>query len=141
MTPVTFSNPPTPVPDPEVPARASRRTYSARYKAGIVAEYEHLDAGGRGALLRRAGLYTSHIATWRKLCDQGALTALAGTPGRPAADPRERELGRLRHENERLQRELTTARHLIAVQGTLSALLEHLATGSATPSSAGESTK
>ena len=47
------------VPDPEVPARATRRTYTAHYKAQILAEYDSLDAAGRGVLLRRHGLYTS----------------------------------------------------------------------------------
>src|SRR5919202_5395568 len=78
------------VPEPEVPARATRRVYSARYKARIVAEYDRLDATGRGALLRREGLYTAHISKWRKLRDQGALVALAAVPGRPAADPASR---------------------------------------------------
>src|SRR5256886_7713739 len=62
-TPTTLAH----VPNPEVPARASRRTYTAHYKAQIVAEYDSLDAAGRGALLRRHGLYTSHITNWRKL--------------------------------------------------------------------------
>src|ERR671922_221429 len=77
-------------PDPEVPERATRRIYSARYKARILDEYGRLDARGRGALLRREGLYSSHISKWRKLRDRGALTALAATPGRPAADPSSR---------------------------------------------------
>ncbi len=126
------------VPDPEVPARATRRTYSARYKAQILLEYDALDAAGRGALLRRHGLYTSHISTWRKLREQGGLAALAGAPGRPPTDPREREVARLQRENARLQTELSTAQQVIAVQGKLSALLEQLATSSATPSSGGE---
>jgi transposase-like protein len=121
------------VPDPEVPERATRRVYSARYKARIVAEYERLDATGRGALLRREGLYTSHISKWRKLRDQGALVALAAAPGRPAADPREQELARLRRQTARLEAELAKARRVIEVQGELSALLEQLATGSETP--------
>ena len=122
------------VPDPEVPERATRRVYSARYKARIVAEYERLDATGRGALLRREGLYTSHISKWRKLRDQGALVALAAAPGRPAADPRDQELARLRRQTARLEAELAKAHRVIEVQGELSALLEQLATGSATPS-------
>ena len=129
------------VPDPEVPSRATRRTYTARYKAQILAEYDALDAAGRGALLRRHGLYTSHIANWRKLRDQGGLAALGGTPGRPPADPRERELARLQRENARLQAELGTAQRVIEVQGKLSALLEQLATSSATSSNDGESSR
>ncbi len=128
------------VPDSEVPARATRRAYSARYKAQILLEYDALDAAGRGALLRRHGLYTSHIANWRKLREQGGLAALAGAPGRPPTDPREREVARLQRENARLQTELSTAQQVIAVQGKLSALLEQLATSSATPSSGGEPT-
>src|SRR5918911_5477898 len=116
------------VSDPEVPARATRRVYTARYKAQILAEYDALDAAGRGALLRRHGLYTSHIAKWRKQRDQGGLAALGSTPGRPRLDARERELRRLQQENTRLQAELSKAQQVIAVQGKLSALLEQLAT-------------
>jgi transposase len=68
------------IPDPEVPERAKRpRSYSARYKAEILAEYETLDREGKGALLRREGLYTSLLSEWRKQRDRGALQAL-GTP-------------------------------------------------------------
>lgn len=126
------------VPDPKVPARATRRTYSARYKTQSLLEYDALDAAGRGALLRRHGLYTSHIANWRKLREQGGLAALAGTPGRPPINPRERELARLQHENQRLAAELAKAQWVIEVQGKLSALLVLLATSSATPSTSGE---
>lgn len=126
------------VPEPEVTLRATRRHYSARYKAQILLEYDALDATGRGALLRRHGLYTSHISNWRKLRDQGGLAALDGSPGRPAVDPRERELARLQRENARLQAELSTAQRVIQVQGKLSALLEQLATSSATPPNGGE---
>jgi len=122
------------VPDPEVPERATRRKYSARYKARIVAEYDRLDATGRGAWSRREGLSTSHLSKWRKLRDQGALVALAAAPGRPAADPRDPELTRLRRQTARLEAELAKARRVIEVQGKLSALLEQLATGSADPS-------
>ncbi len=63
------------VPDPEVPAKARSRTYSAAYKARVLAEYESLDKAGKGALLRREGLYTSLISAWRQQRDQGALQA------------------------------------------------------------------
>ena len=126
------------VPDPEVPARAKPRTYSARYKARILTEYESLDKAGKGALLRREGLYTSLISAWRDQRDKGALQALAAPAGRPAADPAERDNARLRRENERLAAELATARKVIEVQGKLSALLGQLATDS--PSSGSEPT-
>jgi transposase-like protein len=73
-------------PDPEVPERASRRTWSAAYKLAILAEYEGLDRDRTGALLRREGLYTSLISEWRKQRDKGALAELAAPPGRPPAD-------------------------------------------------------
>ena len=127
------------VPDPEVPARARSRTYSAAYKQRILAEYEVLDKAGKGALLRREGLYTSLISAWRLQRDQGARQALAQPVGRPPADPRDRENVKLRRENERLQAELDKARRVIEVQGKLSALLGQLATDS--PSSGSEPTR
>ena len=128
------------VPDPEVPARARARTrrYSASYKAKVLAEYEQLDKAGRGALLRREGLYSSLISAWRDQRDKGALAGLAQPAGRPSADPLERENTKLRRENERLAAELDKARKVIEVQGKLSALLGQLATDS--PSSGSEPT-
>jgi transposase len=126
------------VPDPEVPAKARSRTYSASYKARILAEYESLDKAGKGALLRREGLYTSLIAAWRQQRDSGVRAALARPAGRPPADARDKELARLRRENERLAAELGKARKVIEVQGKLSALLGQLATDS--PNSGSEPT-
>ena len=123
------------VPDPEVPAKARSRRYSASYKAKVLAEYEELDKAGKGALLRREGLYTSLISAWRIQRDQGALAALAKPAGRPAADARDRENAKLRKENERLTAELDKARKVIDVQGKLSALLGQLATDSLTSGS------
>ena len=126
-------------PDPEVPERArGPRRYSAKYKAQILQEYEGLDKAGKGALLRREGLYTSLISEWRKQRDRGALQALAQPQGRPPADPVERENARLRRENQRLAGELDKARKVIEVQGKLSALLEQLATDSVTEPQQGE---
>lgn len=120
------------VPDPQVPERAKRRTYTAKYKAEILAEYGVLDRDGKGALLRREGLYTSLISEWRKQRDKGALEALGRTRGRPPADPVERENARLKAQVAKLEAELDTSRRVIEVQGKLSALLEQLATGSGT---------
>lgn len=118
------------VPDPEVPAKARSRRYSASYKARILSEYEELDKAGKGALLRREGLYTSLISAWRDQRDRGAREALAKPAGRPQADPRVRESAKLRKENERLAAELEKTRKVIEVQGKLSALLGQLATDS-----------
>jgi transposase len=119
------------VPDPQVREKASRRSYSAAYKKRILEEYESLDKGGKGALLRREGLYSSLITNWRAQRDAGALQALATPVGRPKTDPRDREIERLRTENAQLSGELGKARQVIEVQGKLSALWDQFATGSA----------
>lgn len=120
-------------PDPEVPERArGPRRYSARYKARILEEYERLDKAGKGALLRGEGLYSSLLSEWRKQRDRGALEALAKPAGRQPGDPRDRENAKLRCRVEKLEGELDRARQVIEVQGKLSALLEQLATDSAT---------
>jgi transposase len=118
------------VPDPEVPERARRRTYTAKYKRDVLAEYEATDRAGKGALLRREGLYTSLISSWREQRDKGALEALGKSSGPGPVDPAQREAARLRKENERLTGELDKARRVIEVQGKLSALLDTLATDS-----------
>jgi transposase len=118
-----------------VPPRARGRTFSPQYKLKVLAEYDALDRGGKGALLRREGLYSSLLSDWRRHRDRGARAALATAPGRPPGHPLEQEVARLRREQARLTRELATARRVIEVQGKLSALLETLATGSAEPPS------
>ena len=124
--------------EPEVTERATRRVFSAQYKLRILAEYERTDRSGKGALLRREGLYTSLISEWRSQRDEGALSRLGPVRGRPPTDPREHELTKLQHENARLQADLTKARRVIEIQGKLSALLEQLATGSAETTDGGE---
>ena len=120
-------------PDPEVPQRPRPpRQYPAAYKLRVLEEYERLDKAGKGALLRREGLYTSLISEWRKQRDKGALAALQQRRGRPPADPRDQKLARPERDNARLRDQLERARKVIEVQGELSALLGELATGSAT---------
>jgi len=117
--------------DPEVPERSSgRRQFSAKYKARILAEYEAVDRSARGALLRREGLYSSLISTWRQQRDQGAHEALGRPAGRQQSDPRDREIARLKREVDRLAGELDKQRRVVEIQGKLSALLEQLATDS-----------
>jgi transposase len=84
-------------PDPEVPERPRPpRQYPAAYKLRVLEEYEQLDKAGKGALLRREGLYTSLISEWRKQRDKGALAALGegARRGRPPVDPVARENAR-----------------------------------------------
>lgn len=120
----------TEVPDPQVPAKARRRRYSAKYKADVLAEYEAADREGKGALLRREGLYSSLISAWRDQRDRGAREALGRSGGAPPATAVEKEAARLRKENQRLRADLDKAEAVIEVQGKLSALLEQLSTSS-----------
>ena len=113
-------------PDPEVPERATRRRFAPEYKARILAEYERLADGEKGALLRREGLYSSLISEWRKQAARGAAEGLAKKRGRPGPEARDREIAKLEAENERLRRKLETQDKVIEVQGKVSALLEEL---------------
>ena len=111
-------------PDPEVPEKARRRTFTAQYKLDVLAAYDGAPDGEKGAVLRREGLYSSHIVEWRRARDSGALAGLARTRGRPAADPRDAQIARLNREKARLEQELAKARFVVEVQAKLHALLE-----------------
>src|SRR5436305_13112455 len=106
-------------PDPEVPERlerARRRQFTVGYKLRILTEADTARTTGEiGALLRREGLYSSHLAAWCRQREEGILHAL--TPrrrGRPTHSPEQRELVRLRQENERLGQRLAAAEAVIA---------------------------
>ena len=118
------------VPDPQVPEKAIRRSYTAKYKRDILAEYEACDKEGKGALLRREGLYTSLITAWRHQRDKAVMEALARPAGAPPASPEQKENAHLRKQVARLTAELETARKVIEIQSKLSALLEQFSTGS-----------
>jgi len=113
-------------PDPEVPERARRRTFSAKYKLEVLAAYDAAEPGEKGAILRREGLYSSHIVEWRRARDAGALAALAAPRGRKRPDPRDAQIVALRREKQRLEQELAKARFVMDVQAKLQALLEKL---------------
>ncbi len=113
------------VPDPELAERPRRRRFSAEYKLGVVREADALTRTGEiGAMLRREGLDSSHLATWRKQRDIGALVGLAPRKRGPLGQsPAQVELGALRRRLERTEADLKTARRVIEVQGNaLSAL-------------------
>jgi transposase len=123
------------VPAPELAEKARRRRFSAKYKLAIVREADGCERPGEiGALLRREGLYSSHLGKWRAQRDAGALGALEAKPRgprRPSADVV--EVVKLRRELDRSRSDLQTARRVIEVQGNVSALLEELLSKSATP--------
>jgi transposase len=114
-------------PDPELVERPRRRRFSAQYKLRIVREADACSRPGEvGALLRREGLYSSHLAAWRRQRDEGALAQLGRARGRKKDHPLEAENARLRHRAERAEAELAKARKVIEVQGNVSALLGEL---------------
>jgi len=123
-----------PMPDPEVRERPLRRRFTAEYKRRIVEEANAVsEPGAVGALLRREGLYSSHLVEWRRLYRAGALSGLTRPRGRPAPHPLAAENDRLRSAIERLEARLVRAEKVIAVQGNVSALLRELSLGSADP--------
>ena len=113
------------VPDPEVRAVAKRRQFNAAYKLSVLEEADRcLEPGAIGALLRREGLYSSHLTVWRRERETGALAALARRRGRKAAlSAEQKRLAGLQAENARLKRELEQAHTIIEVQKKLSTLL------------------
>ena len=122
---MAFHDAPTNVPDPEVVPKAKRRKFSAKYKLRILEEADSCtEAGQVGSLLRREGLYSSHLTTWRRQRDKGVLKGLSPQKrGRKRKDELEREVVRLQRENERLQASLEQAETIIDVQKKLSRLL------------------
>ncbi len=115
------------VPEPEVEEKATRRRFSAEYKLQVLREIESCPEGGIGAILRREGLYSSHIITWRKQRDQGMLSGLApkkrGPKTKKRKDPIALENAKLRREAERLKQRLEQAEKIIAVQKKVSEIL------------------
>ena len=115
------------VPDPEVVPRARRRRFSGAYKLRIVEEADACTKPGEiGALMRREGLYTSHLSTWRRARDQGQLDALTPKRRGPKPDPDrplQRRNAQLEREVVRLGKRLETAEIIIDVQRKVSRLL------------------
>ena len=102
--------------------RPKRRTFTAEYKAQIVADYDAADHGERGAILRREGLYSSHITEWRKAAQADAVGAL----GPKAKDRRDKEIEKLRARAEKAEAELERTKAVLDIVGKTHALLETL---------------
>jgi len=113
------------LPDPEVVLQAKRRQFTAKYKLRILEEAGRCTERGQiGELLRREGLYSSHLSKWRQQRARGQLQGLAPKKrGRKGQDPTVAELARLRRENERLRAQLAQAEIIIDVQKKLAQLL------------------
>ena len=110
-------------PDPEVKARVTRRRFIAEYKRRILAEADQCQHGELGALLRREGLYHSHLSTWRSQQERGELS---GKRRGAKANPDASKVKQLEGENAKLRRKLEQAEAIIDAQKKLAGLLETL---------------
>lgn len=119
--------------EPEVVPRATRRSFSAAYKQRIVEEADQCTERGQiGALLRREGLYSSQLSTWRRQRAVGGVQGMSlKKRGRKASqDTKDVEIAALRRENERLQKQVAQAELIIGAQKKLAKALEQTLTGS-----------
>lgn len=114
--------------DPQVPAKAARRRFSGEYKQRIVREADAArDAGEIGMLLRREGLYSSHLVTWRRARERGELAGLSPKRrGRKekAVNPLAKRVVELERDKQRLELRLKQAELLLEIQKKASQLLE-----------------
>lgn len=112
-------------PEPEVSARPTRRRFTVEYKERIVREAGRCTEPGQiGALLRREGLYSSHLDKWRKKLAQGGREALAAKRGRkPTRTAAQVELEKLRKRNARLEQRLKQAETIIEIQKKVAEIL------------------
>ena len=109
--------------EPDPAAKPRRRTFTAEKKLALLAEYDAADRDGKGALLRREAIYTSHISEWRKARDRGTLHAPSARKRKSAEQV---ELERLRKRTEKLEMELAKSKLALEITGKAHALLELL---------------
>jgi len=115
--------------------RPSRRAFSPEYKLAILTEYENAPNGEKGAILRREGLYSSHVIEWARARDAGVLTGRSADPASPSKRARRSaeqiELEKLRRRNAKLESELARTRMALDIMGKAHALLEGLSESAA----------
>jgi len=115
------------VTETEVSAKAQRRRFTAEYKRKVLQEAEGCTKPGEiAALLRREGLYSSHLVTWRRQRESGELAGLAPKKrGRKArtVDERDRKIAELERDKQRLEARLERAEAIIEVQKKVGQLL------------------
>ena len=118
--------------DPTLPPKPRRRSFSAEYKLAILEEYDTCEGDGdKGALLRREGLYSSHIVEWRRARDAAALEGLSHGTRQPKTAPEAAALAKANRRIERLEAELAKHKLALDIAGKAHALLEMLAEGAA----------
>jgi transposase len=106
--------------------RPKRRVFTAAFKAAILAEYDGAERGQRGQILRREGLYSSHVIEWRRARDAGAQQALGQQPGRSRRDPRDVQIAVLTARAAKAEAELARSQAALEIVGKVHALLETL---------------
>lgn len=112
------------VPDPEVPAKVQRRQFTAEYRRRTLREADACKKHGElGALLRREGLYSSHLVNWRRQREQGELVAGRARKRGPVPKPVDPRVKPLEGENRRLQRKLARAETIITLQKKVAEIL------------------
>lgn len=121
----TDALPETPRVDIEVPEKPKRRRFTAAYKLRVLEEVDAASPGEQGAILRREGLYTSHIADWRTARRDGALDGLEKKRGRKPDPNRaaEKRIAQLERELAKTREELRKAHLILDVQGKVAGLL------------------
>jgi transposase len=113
-------------PNPEVVVKAQRRQFTVEYKQRILQEADACTQRGEiGALLRREGLYSSHLDTWRRQRSRGARQGLAPAKRGRKPDPQAAEIARLQRETTRLKAQLERAELIIDVQKKVAQMLDH----------------
>ena len=114
-------------PDPEIPVKARRRTFTAAYKRRILEKADQCTQSGElGSLLRREGLYSSHLTKWRRQREEGVLNGLSPRkrgPRKEPVNPLARQLALQERENRRLRQKLEKAEAIIEFQKKISELL------------------
>lgn len=124
MPEMNVMGPPRAVPDPAVEAKPQRRRFTVEYKLRILREVERAkEPGAIGVILRREGLYSSHLVTWRRERDRVAKAGLAARKRGPQAPPKDPRITQLERENARLRRRNQQVETLLEIQKKASELL------------------
>lgn len=123
MTAARKMSTPTAVPDPESRPRPKRRTFTREFKVNFLKEVDRAGPGGVGSLLRREGLYSGTLGTWRKDRQEGRLGAVANNKRGPKPDPQRAEVKELQRKLARAEKRLEVAEQVIAAQKKLCMLL------------------
>jgi transposase-like protein len=118
--------------EPTLPPKPRRRNFSAEYKLAMVEEYDAcVGDGDKGALLRREGLYSSHIVEWRRARDAAAVEGLSPRVRQPKTTPEAAALTKANRRIERLEADLAKHKLALDIAGKAHALLEMLAESAA----------